>query len=104
MLSWDSITNHLSLNIKLRKSPLIHKDFQECERRPLRGPRGAIHWPWCELTRGLASTSCHWGTASSRLMEILVGKSYRSGETVGILMNSNICCLGNGKKRLLAHW
>lgn len=63
------------------ESPLIRKDFQECQRRPLRGPRGVIHGPWCELTTGLARTSCHWRTVSSRLMEILVGKSYRSGET-----------------------
>ena len=29
MLTWDSIANHLILNIKLWQSTLIHKDFRE---------------------------------------------------------------------------
>ena len=68
MLSWGSIPNNPILHIKLWKSTLIHKDFQEWEKRKSKarslwynpnrgdiGEKGASS----EITKGSLSTSCH---------------------------------------------
>lgn len=104
MLGWGSIPNNPILHIKFWKSTLIHKDFQEWEKR-----RATERSLWCNPNRGRyrkkgASSEPHkrlaqhflphrglQGPVSWRSLCI----SPKSGKTVGIHLTLKVCYLGN---------